>query len=158
MIKSSFFIKLFDSITQFFYLPVFVAHWLKTKPITLIQFSWVEEKVVNVFHFDFIDFLFSHLIGPFLKLLHSKGRSNVVSQVDVTALLQLFEIADNGLIDKLNSVHHDDYSNIVRVKAFVSNQISNVFGYPCKGIFKHVLGLTVHANANEKLNAFSPLH
>jgi hypothetical protein len=79
VVKGFFFVKLFDSIEQIFYLTIFVAHRLETKAISLIEFGRIEEKVVDVFHFNFVDFLFRHLVGSFMELLNSQRRSYVIS-------------------------------------------------------------------------------
>jgi len=79
VIKCLLLVKLFDRITEIFYLAILIAYRIKTQTISLVKLGRIEEKIINIFHLDLINFLLCHLICPFLKLFNCERRSNIVS-------------------------------------------------------------------------------
>lgn len=133
---------------------IFGMHGFKSHSIALIKFSGIEQKVVNIFHFFFIDLLLSLLVCSFSKLINCQWRHNICSKIYVTTFLKFFKVPYDRLINFLNSVHHDDHSNIIRIKAFISYQVSNILCDSCQCTLEHRFCLAVHTDANTELNSF----
>ena len=94
---------------------VFAVHCLESKTVALIQLSWIKEKVVNIFHLLIVNFLLSPMVGSLSQLINCQRWNNVISQIDVAAFLQFLKVPSDRFIHLFDTVHHDHYSNIIRI-------------------------------------------